>query len=525
MGRQALFVLMVFSVLFLSFAAKASADGMMHVSDPDMYPGWMLQPESRQLAAINYENGRENLILAVDADLAGKQAVWIFPVPASPEETNVDIIKGFPRLVGSDIRSAARSSVSAGFLLMTLSQIYTAPVMIFSLFAGTGFQAGDLADSYRGAEGIEVYEHVESMGLVTELVTAQDGNSLDGYLSQKGLQLPNESKAVLEEYVGRKYSFAVSWISDVEKFKNESQSDDAYVSGTRPNTMGVYVSFPSERIYFPLKPTSVYGNERIPLAVYVMGHVTPDLYQGISDSRTEYFMQNYYAVPGELSQFFNGKSQMQGLKYTKISIDEPSSAFTDDLWISDSPAAISPLVTFVVDYFWIWSLGIFLIASVCASVLSGMIIFRKEKPSLKHFILIGLANLLTLIGLVAAARTLDKKYPKTQNEKISARTKKILIAGGAVVFVMLVLFFIILLGGIFGSCYGCGAMEYAFRIITVLLGILMLLILAAIPLAIPGVFIYTLDKNKATKEFVILFSAIFMAFVLAFLWLFSSLVG
>jgi hypothetical protein len=53
-------------------------------------------------------------------------------------------------------------------------------------------------------------EHIEKMGLTTELIGTKEGNALYIYLTGKGLDLPSDSKAILDEYVGKDYSFVVS---------------------------------------------------------------------------------------------------------------------------------------------------------------------------------------------------------------------------------------------------------------------------------------------------------------------------
>jgi len=93
-------VLVLFILSSFVFISPVSADGGIVIYDPDMFR-WELQDMDQQLCAINYENGFENMLLSVDvSDLHGEKAVWIFPVPAKPDKTVIDIIKGFPRLWG-----------------------------------------------------------------------------------------------------------------------------------------------------------------------------------------------------------------------------------------------------------------------------------------------------------------------------------------------------------------------------------------------------------------------------------------
>jgi len=80
--------------------------------------------------------------------------------------------------------------------------------------------------------------------------------------------------------------------------------------------LGVSITFPTDKIYFPLKPTSVYGSQKVPIVIYVMGHVTPDIYPEIEkDTQVNYFVHSWdYDVPNLFSSFFNGKTRISSLQ-------------------------------------------------------------------------------------------------------------------------------------------------------------------------------------------------------------------
>ncbi|RLI87773.1 MAG: hypothetical protein DRO76_01810, partial [Candidatus Altiarchaeales archaeon] len=341
-------------------------------------------------------------------DLHGEKAVWIFPVPAKPDKTVIDIIKGFPRLLwGYDVKEKTDDAVSIAFSVMRMSQVYTFPFMLFSRYTSMGIGI---------EEGITIYEHIEKMGLTTELVTAEDGSAFYNYLTNKDLDLPSGLKSILEDYIGKEYSFVVSWISDVEKFKQESAIRDRY--GRLINVVGVSISFPTDEIYFPLKPTSVYGSQKIPILIYVMDHVTPKLYLEIKNYvQVNYFIDKYYYVPKELSPFFNGKKEIENLNYTKIKIDAPSRYLTEDLWIKDSAPADVVLADFIKRSVWLWGIIFFILSSCLASMFAGVIAFRKDQPSKKKFALFGLWNFLTLIGFWIASLFLRTKKLKPELEQ------------------------------------------------------------------------------------------------------------
>lgn len=401
--------LVLFSFLSLMFVKPVSADGMIHIYDPDMR-WWRLQGEDQQLCAINYEDGFENMILSVDiGDLHGEKAVWIFPVPAKPDMTAIDIIEKFPRLWGYDVHEKAGEVISDVFTVMTLSQVYTFPFVIAPYITQVAYMGPGIGEE---GEGVTIHEHIEKKGLATELVTAEDGGTFHSYLTDKGLELPADSKSVLDEYIGQEYSFVVSWISDVERFKNATATIERY--GRTINTVGVFIAFPTDNIYFPLKPTSVYENHDIPILIYVMGHVTPELYPGIArGTHVNYFAERHYNVPGGLSLFFNGRTRIQDLKYTKIRIHTSSDYLTEDLWIEDSAPADVVFAEFINRQSWLWGTTFFAMSSCLASMFAGAIVFRKGRLS-KKFALFGLWNLFTLIGFVVASMFLIREKPQSQ---------------------------------------------------------------------------------------------------------------
>ncbi|MEM0475869.1 MAG: hypothetical protein QW343_03680 [Candidatus Norongarragalinales archaeon] len=99
---KSLTALLFFSFFLVFVSRSASADGFGLIHDPDMEL-WSLMSERKQYAAINYVDGVEKMILVVNAELSGDKAVWLFPVPASPDKVEIDVVTGFPQLRGRDI--------------------------------------------------------------------------------------------------------------------------------------------------------------------------------------------------------------------------------------------------------------------------------------------------------------------------------------------------------------------------------------------------------------------------------------
>ncbi|MDR4499006.1 MAG: DUF2330 domain-containing protein [Candidatus Scalindua sp.] len=403
------------------------------------------------------------MILTVDTakELEGEKAVWIFPVPAKPDKTNINIVQNFPRLHGYDVEKRADRSISEVFKVIQASQIYTLPFIMLGGFVGESDKES----------GVTVHESIEKMGLKTELVSAVEGSSLTDYLEANDLTLPMASMSIIDEYIGREFSFVISWISNIETFK-EQQKERFNEIG---NVLAVSISFPADKIYYPLKLTSVYGNNYVSAIVYVMDYVKPELYDGIEvGSEVNYFFQKELSVPDELGDFFAGyekeptlyptrEGKKQGftvkeVKYTKIKIDTLSEFLNQDLWMERSASFRLKAVLFAIGYKLIYGIFIFSLCSCLASFLSGRIIFKNRTISKLRLTLFGFWNFLTLIGFSYAAYIMKMDVNGTisngtQQRNVSLEKVVIRTLLFALVFPILWLIFTVILGSRWGESF------------------------------------------------------------------------
>ena len=397
--------LSLFFILLL-LVPYAAADGMIFVADRDM---WYLQPEQNQLAAINYEDGMENLLISVSpgADLAGDRAAWVFPVPADPANVKVDVLKNYPRFTGSLFEDRYLTTVTTATAASVLYATF--PVSIFCGGAAviSAFVFG-MAGSISKAD-IQVYDRVEKMGVVTEVVSAGDAGALSNFLLLRGMKPTKEGQEMLRSYIGQNYTFVVTSIANVTQFREEAKSEGAYYDpydgSSQANMIGVFVRFPSRSIYFPLKPTAVYGSREVPVLLYATGYVSPVIPASIAD-RTEvtYFSQERFEASDSLVPFFNGKREMDNLEYTKIRITAPSDRFHDDLWIDPTPPADMVVKEGYLGAAAAVTVVVYILFSALASLAAGLVVFRGKAVSRKTLLLHGLWNCLTFIGLAVATR-------------------------------------------------------------------------------------------------------------------------
>jgi len=183
--------------------------------------------QTNQQAFINYEDGLEKMIISVGLDRENKDAVWIFPVSSPPEDVVIDVLKKMPELRGINIREKAEFKVPGIMEILRLTQIYPFFLFYRSLSKIARLTAEPLTIGEFGAGAgadleaipepeVVVHEHLEKEGMTLELITAKRAGALYDYLKEKGLEVEEGSIPVLDEYIGKDYSFVVSWITSEE---------------------------------------------------------------------------------------------------------------------------------------------------------------------------------------------------------------------------------------------------------------------------------------------------------------------
>lgn len=489
-------VLSLIALAVCSFSPKSVlADGM--VIKPDPYSDrWDYSDESNQQAFINYDNGLQKMIISVGLEGENSNGtVWLFPIPSEPNKVAIDVVKSLPRLSGEEISKKAKSNLDDITKFLQITQLYTIPfISSYGTLETTGRGMDDalfvasLGSSRDIEQDIVVYEHLEKEGITSEIITAKTSNGLYDYLKNKGLKVESGSIPVLDNYIGKEFSFVTSWISSPERFisaeeiknnlytyfsnkylypkffnlvnslkqkypefnqANDSidylksqqgrivlqeltqaiQNDPSIIVDTynkeqdSANQRGVFVTFPTKEIYYPLLPTSVYGSKTVPITIRVIGHVTPKVFQDIkSYTKTKYYVDNDTSFTDDLKNFYNG--QNQNIKYTKIEIKAPSKFFTDDLWLKAQAPAKTYYSTFVARNPIVSAIILLILSSVIAGILAGSILFKDLRREPIKLALIGLSNLLTILGLLITTVFVSTKNKNESIEPVLAEIKQ-----------------------------------------------------------------------------------------------------
>ena len=394
-------LLFVFLAVISSIPKSVLADGM--AIKPDPYSDrWDYSGESNQQAFINYDGGLQKMIISIGLEGNNSNGVvWLFPIPANPNKVAVDVVKNLPWLSGEEISKKAKSNLDDTAMFLYATQIYPIPFMsFFQTFGidetkGFGSTIGVSGDVGKSIEpDVVIHEHLEKEGIISEIITAETSSGLYNYLRSKGLKIESNSIPVLDNYIGKEYSFVASWIS----------SSKNIVSTQR----GVFVTFPTKDIYYPMLPTSVYGSKIVPATIRIIGHVSPKVFQDIkSYTKTEYYIDGYASFADDLKNFYSG--QTQDVKYTKIEIKAPSKFLTDDLWISNSAPIKTYYSTFFAKHPVISAIFLLIISSLITGILVGWVVFKALRKNIFKLGLIGLSNCLSIFGLLITTMLINTK--------------------------------------------------------------------------------------------------------------------
>lgn len=215
------------SIMFLLMAffvpKLALADGMGISYDP-LSDRWDFSDETNQQAFISHENGLEKMIISTGFNgNNSKGTVWLFPIPADPSKIAIDVVANLPKLSGAELKKQFKSDSMEMLSSFQYSQIYTIPFIFIhgALYNATGATGNDSLglkeSSMPLSSDITVHEHLDKEGISSEIITAKTADGIYNYLTSKGLKIESGAIPVLNNYIGKNYSFVVSWISQPQQ--------------------------------------------------------------------------------------------------------------------------------------------------------------------------------------------------------------------------------------------------------------------------------------------------------------------
>jgi len=345
---------------------------------------WELSTEESQVCFITHQLGQQRMILSVVLSADAEELVWIFPVPADPDEVEIDVIEELPVIKGINVDDTARKVVKMA-LANVRASVYV-PLPEDYPYPRASYSMGDVLRSEVKSEEVVIHEQVNKLGLSTVLLSTKTVNALNGYLEAIDVHLPEESLPIINEYIGEDYCFVVSWATHIDQYQSEM-------------TIGVQVGFPSDKPYFPLKLTSIYGNMTIPITIYIKNHMIPEIYTSIDGHcDAEYFIKTRFNNPRKIAGFIDNLYYKSNLEFTKVTIDAESHWFKEDLWFHRGRPWSYSLARLILSNQLTIRILIGFTLFGLSSLLSALVVMGRKIPKVRFFLL-GEFNFLTLLFL------------------------------------------------------------------------------------------------------------------------------
>lgn len=400
-------MIFIFVIIFQQLVSVVYADGMAYRENDLRW--YIIATQEMQKAAIAHKNGREKLIITINLKLEDKErGLWIFPVPGKHEDVKIDILDQFPVLEGKRIYLTGYNRLEKFFIAMGNTQII--PIFIWP-FYGTRGKHEDYA----------IVESVEKMGITSETVSINSLEGLRSYLQKHKIKMDSDELKSFSPYLKDNYTLVVTWISSKKALLKEFPTYLDNKSSTDRHPC-VYVEFPSEKPFYPMRLTSGYGENKMRIYLTVLGYVKPIVNESLSNNIS---FDHFFGKSGSSndSSFWGNESNGEDvLTYTKVLIKAPAIEFQQDILFDyEKPISVSYAQSlnylFYSDnswfYFMRWLIGVLLFSYISAGF-AGLILFGKWN----NFAKIGLWNALTVYAFYLASRYVFKKEPESIKNKL-----------------------------------------------------------------------------------------------------------
>jgi len=253
-----------------------------------------------------------------------------------------------------------------------------------------------------------VHQQVEKWGIHAETITARGTEDLAKYLEGKYVRIPADRLTYFQPYLSGQFVLVVAWIASQEELLKQFPQYREQQSLLGARQPALYLEFPTNRAYYPLRPTRVYGDGVIPIRLYVSGYVDPQAPARISgETKTRYYERDEPVEKGPTK--FLQSLPPSPFAYTAISIRAPARDFTDDIWFA--PREEPPSFKLAQLMLRIGPM-IFLLAPILILIISyvaaGLVALWVGKPW-SRFAALGFWNLLTAVGLWVALGRLSEE--------------------------------------------------------------------------------------------------------------------
>jgi hypothetical protein len=238
------------------------------------------------------------------------------------------------------------------------------------------------------------------------VITAKSGDALSEYLAAKTVTLPPKTAQALRPYLNESYSFVLAWISSRDQMQKEFP--DLAVRPFFGRQPCLFVEFPTPQAFYPMRPTSTYETNVIPVRLYVTGY---------KDAQTEapfreHMTRRHYrmwALSNRPTNQFTANLPRPDVPYTLFKIKAEANTFTDDLWFVPTASPRTLLADFSLHHLNGWVVvGIGLVLTALLSYVTGGLVGLLLYREWRFYAFFGLWNLCTVYGLAVQTRLSDR---------------------------------------------------------------------------------------------------------------------
>lgn len=380
----------LFALLVWSLPVIACGCGVL-IRETETADGWSYGDDTTEYAFITHNNGIEHLLLSIDIKTRDRGAVLVTPIPAAAEKVVADILAETPDFSGYDIALRAERNLEGIQATLMATQLYPIPLWIVGEMFATSFgMETELAavptSKADDRVGVDVYQHIEKEGMIAEVLSAKTSDALYEYLTAKGLHVAKDSIPIFRDYIRDDYSFVVAWI--------DSTKDTV-------SAKSLSMSFPTDRIYYPLKPNSAYeGGQRNTKKILVAGYVRPLLYAGI-DAEDDTHITYLYSEKG--LSIKDVIDEPNGFGFTSITINADPQNMREDLYFS-SVAPFRVYLAHAISMYPVpFGVALLFIIVYGATTFAVTVVKPQYRVEYRKRYKLIIANSLTLIGTIIGA--------------------------------------------------------------------------------------------------------------------------
>ncbi len=383
---------LIATVLVGLLSASTLADGKAFKFTD--FSGLFPLQQHEQVAALHLHDGVQRMLIAIRVDLeADEQALWVFPVRGAPADVKVDLVDRFPRFRGKDRRGVVREDLRNLFSLVAATQIYSACLPLPMMMLSRGLAPG-------------IYGSFEKWGIRVVTLAPQSVDEATTILAAEHPAVTSEALAPFAPYCDNQHTLVVAWIESeeslLEKFP-EYENRTGFTPG-RQRAPTLFVQFPTDTLFYPMKPTASYDDLEMGMRLFILGHVAPQTDPALARIlTTRHFQQDRFddAVPVE---FLTGMPREQ-IPYTSVWAHTAARNFVDDItFVPTTVPGLAYAKGLAPWLAWPQVLAVWLAVCVLFSYLSGgvagVLVYRRwHRPGV-----LGLFSILTLATLIIAVR-------------------------------------------------------------------------------------------------------------------------